>query len=121
MERIWDDAVAATLIGKRVHLELTYAGRGGQVIRQARFCGRVLAADRDDGIDLRLDEGDGFRLPPDLSTFEWAYPGQYPDDATGELVENPDVRATWAITAPDQPPRAFWSRFGRREGEGHAA
>lgn len=121
MERTWDDDVAATLIGKRVHLELTYAGRGGQVIRQARFCGRVQAADRHDGIDLRLDEGDAFRLPPDLSTFEWAYPGEYPDDATGELVENPDVRATWDIRAPDQPPRAFWTRFGRRAGEGHAA
>lgn len=121
MEPIWDEAVAATLVGKRVHLELEYAGPGGQVIRRARFCGRVLAADRRGGIDLRLDEGDGFRLPPDLSTFEWAYPGEYPDDATGELVENPDVRATWHITAPERPPEAFWRRFGRREGEGHAA
>jgi len=76
---------------------------------------------RHGGIDLRLDEGYGFRLPPDLSTFEWAYPGEYPDDATGELVENPDVRATWHIMAPDRPPDAFWRMFGRREGEVHAA
>ena len=122
MDRTWDDAVAVTLVGKRVHLELTYADQGGQVIRRAAFCGHVSAADRQAGIDLRLDDSaDPFRLPPDLSTFEWAYPGEYPDDATGELVENPDVRATWRITAPERPPQAFWRRFGRREGEGHAA
>lgn len=121
MEKTWDDAVAATLVGKRLHLELAYAGPGGQVIRRVRFCGRVESADRTVGIDLRIDGGDGFRLPPDLRTFEWAYPGEYPDDAIGGLVENPDVRATWHITAPERPPQAFWARFGRREGEGHAA
>ena len=122
MERTWDDTVAATLVGKRVHVELRYADPRGHVIRQARFCARVRGADPTSGIDLSLDEtGDGFLLPPDLSTFEWAYPGEYPDDATGELVENPDVRASWQITAPDRPPQAFWRRFGRREGAGHAA
>jgi len=122
MQAIWDEAVAATLVGTRVHLEHEYAGPGGRVIRRARFCGRVVAADRLGGIDLRLDDrANAFRLPPDLSTFQWAYPGEYPDDATGELVENPDVRATWHIMAPERPPEAFWRMFGRREGEGHAA
>lgn len=61
------------------------------------------------------------RLPPDLSAVESAYPGEYPDDATGELVENPDVRATWRITAPERPPPASRRKFGRRADEGHAA
>lgn len=121
-ERTWDDEAAAKLVGKRLHLELTYADARGRMIREARFCGRVLAASPHAGIDLALDdERDPLRLPPDLSTFEWAYPGAYPDDVTGGLVEDPDVRATWHITAPSAPPAAFWQWFGRRKGEGAAA
>ena len=65
------------------------------MVREARFCGHVLPADRRTGIDLKLDdERAPFRLPTDLSAFEWAYPGEYADDVTGGVVADPDVRTT---------------------------
>jgi hypothetical protein len=37
-------------------------------------------------------------LPPHLSAFQAAKPGEYRLRATGETVENPDLTTSWTIT-----------------------
>jgi hypothetical protein len=43
-----------------------------------------------------------FTLPPDLSAIKIAGEGEYKLRSTEEIVVNPDLLATWTITAPSE-------------------
>lgn len=95
----WDEAAAAALVGRRVLLAIEVADADGHVVRETRYWGRVAAADEQAGIDLALDDGGTFSLPPDLGRFRAVPPGEYHGDVRGEFLERPDVRATWRVAA----------------------
>ncbi len=101
----WNDEVARELVGCLVLVGITYQYPDGSLGEQQQLFGRVVAADRGSGIELRLAgnyAGKTYRLPPDTRVFRQVPAGQYRLRATGEIVNNPDYTCAWTIEAPRQ-------------------
>ena len=94
----WDQDKAALLIGAKVLIGLTHIHKGGH--EQEQMFGLVRSADAKAGVLIALGGsrlGDTQWLPPDLSVFQPAAPGEYRLRSTGEFVSNPDYLVTWTI------------------------
>jgi hypothetical protein len=98
---VWDETLAASVVGKIVLVGLTYVESGGRLIDQQQFFGRVMSADSRKGILLSLEgqrAGEHFNLPPDTRSIEKASSGEYRLRGTGELVADPDYTAMFSIS-----------------------
>jgi hypothetical protein len=98
----WDQDDADWLVGKYALVGLTYLAADGETVTgQEQYHGRIVAADRDNGLKIECEgawAGKTLGLPPVPSSFQLANPGEYRLRATGETVKDPDVLATWSIT-----------------------
>ncbi|MCZ2498113.1 hypothetical protein GN316_15210 [Xylophilus sp. Kf1] len=98
----FDDEKAATIIGKRMLVGVTYRTHDEEVTGLDQFHGVIMRANRDEGIILRLNGSGGERwVPPDLSRLEQAPPGEYRLKATGEVVVDPDFISMWTVYPPN--------------------
>ncbi len=92
-------AQAASYVGKRMLVGLTYMNRDGQVEAQLQIHGVIVSFDRRQ-IKVRLAgrrEGEVFSLPPDLSAIREIDHAVFTLRGTGEVVENPDLLAEWTV------------------------
>ncbi|HEX8662043.1 MAG TPA: hypothetical protein VF686_09250 [Brevundimonas sp.] len=90
-------------VGRRVLVGLTFLHPDESFDRQEQMFGRIVSMDRSNGVEVALEGqrvGETFWLPPDLRPFSEAAPGEYRLRSTGETVVDPDLLATWTITAP---------------------
>jgi hypothetical protein len=95
-----NEARARFALGKRVLLGVTVLSAGGEVIERRQLSGRLKTAHPTDGLELSLDDGSSYWLPPDLRSFEEAPLGEYRLRSTGQVVLNPDYTCTWTVTRP---------------------
>jgi hypothetical protein len=101
--------LARGLLGKRVLVGLTFERPGGEAIEQIQLHGEVTQVHADHGIGLRRPgTGELFWLPPDLSAFDEAEPGEYRLRSTGEVLVDPDLLSVWTITEPDDDVVPDW-------------
>jgi len=105
----WWGAKARSLLGQRLLLGVTVVDEGGDVVAQAQFHGRLVEADAREGFALELADGALAWLPPDLRGFERAAPGEYRLRSTGEVVVDPDLLASWTVTADPDRREDGWS------------
>ncbi len=84
-------------IGKSLLVGITYLDSDGEFIRQEQFWGRIAEAHKCHIVIVRNDTGEAIELPPEV---EEADPGEYRLRSTGEVVVDPDYRATWEAQAP---------------------
>ena len=96
-----DEEVAASIVGKRLLIGLTFVKYSGELIEQKQLHGIVEQISKEAGIVVRLSDGSAYRLPPDLRGIQQAPPGTYRLRSTGEEVQDPDFLYTWTITRPD--------------------
>lgn len=99
----WNQDDADWLIGKYVLVGMTYLEADGETVTSQVQChGRIVSADRENGFKIEC-EGKGagrtMGLPPTLGAFHVADKGEYSLRSTGEIVKDPDMLATWSITA----------------------
>jgi hypothetical protein len=99
----WDQDEADLLLGKYALVGITYLASDGKTVTSQWQChGRIVGADEKVGIKIecegKLWTGETIVLPPVLSAFRFADPGEYKLRSTGETVKNPDVLATWSLT-----------------------
>jgi hypothetical protein len=88
------------LLAKYVLVGLTYLDHNEQVLEQVQLHGHIVGID-DDVITVKLfSSGEEVTLPPDLSVFKEASPGDYTLRSTGEVVSDPDFVAQWTIHRP---------------------
>ena len=128
----WDEERGSALLGKYALIGLSFVDQHEKVISQVQRHGRIVEADKDRGIGIRLVahgkpwDGEVYRLPPDLRAFKDAPAGEYRLRSTGEVVVDPDVTASWTIKSPpveeDTPEKrraraAEALRFGFETGE----
>jgi hypothetical protein len=96
------------LIGKVVLIGLRYQQDTESEPRLVtQMHGRVDAVDEHRGISVRMEgshAGQRKTLPPDLRPFFAAAPGYYTDQATGEVIEDPDFIVTYRVSGPSQKP-----------------
>jgi hypothetical protein len=97
----WDQDEADWLIGKCVLVGVTYlASDGVTVSSQGQYHGKIVSADQEKGFAIECEgawAGRTMGLPPVLSAFRPADPGEYKLRSTGEVVKDPDLLATWSI------------------------
>ena len=89
------------LIGKTILMGLTYYTADHEFIEQKQYWGTVTESSQK-GILVRLNDGEIFGLPPDLSSTKIAPPGEYRLRSTGEVVVDPDYLTTWNINRPGE-------------------
>ena len=84
------------LIGKTILIGLTYYTADDEFIEQKQYWGTVIETNKN-RILVKLNDGELFELPPDLSSTKIAPPGEYRLCSTGEVVVDPDYLTTWNI------------------------
>jgi hypothetical protein len=95
-----DQAHAASMIGKHVLIGLTYCDHNGVPLEQVQLHGDIVEID-DGQVTIKNSSGEDFiTLPPDLSAFSEAAPGEYRLRSTGEIVIDPDFLTQWTIQRP---------------------
>jgi hypothetical protein len=98
---VWDQDEADRLVGRYVLVGITSLKADGEtVISQAQYHGRIVSADRRIGFKVECEgkwKGHSTGLPPHISVFQSAKPGKYTFRETGEIVEDPDLLATWTV------------------------
>ena len=97
---VWDETLAAAVVGKVVLVGLTYLEANGELIEQQQFFGTAVSADSRKGILLSLRgqrAGEQYNLPPDTRAIDIAPAGEYRLRGTGEVVTNPDYTAMFSI------------------------
>lgn len=93
----FDEEHARALVGKYVLVGIAVVDSRNNVREQQQVHGRVVDVDEATGIRVRLEgarAGEEYVLPPDLTPFYAATPGNYSLRATGEVVTDPD----WLVT-----------------------
>ena len=101
----WDENFAQDLVGCLVLVGITYRFPDGSLSEQRQLFGYVRGADRERGIELRLEgryAGKTYRLPPDTTALRPAPAGQYRLKSTGDVVNDPDYTCAWTLEAPTQ-------------------
>jgi hypothetical protein len=100
----WNDDEAKWLVGKFALVGVTHVAADGETVTgQDEYYGRIESADRDKGIEMACEgrcAGRKIVLPPDLTAFHRAEPGEYRLKASTEVVNDPDVLAIWSIVEP---------------------
>jgi hypothetical protein len=98
----FDDAVAASYVGKYILVGITYLDHTGKELRRQQLHGVIRSASRS-GLMITLKgqhDGETWNMPPDLRCIQKARPGQYKLHGARETIENPDLLATWTVQAP---------------------
>ena len=99
----WDEGGAEALVGQTVLIGITYVDGADKAVRQEQLHGLIVSADPAKGFEIELEgkrAGEIYWLPPHISAFNPARPGEYRLRTTGEVVTNPDLLSTWTINAP---------------------
>ena len=97
----WDQTIAEAMIGTVVLIGVTHIHPKGDTHEQ--MYGVIETVDQIDGFEIILSgvrEGETYRLPPDLGSFERAPPGDYRLRSTGETVVDPEYTSQWTVRAP---------------------
>ena len=92
------------LIGKTILIGLTYYTEDDEFIEQKQYWGTVIESN-ENRILVKLNDGEIFGLPPDLSSTKIAPPGEYRLRSTGEVVVDPDYLTTWNINRSKEETR----------------
>lgn len=100
----FDDELAASYVGKYILVGLTFLDPHGQESLRQQLHGVILSASPD-GILIALrgvHEGQTWNMPPALEAIRPAEPGCYTLHETAEVIEDPDLLASWTIRKPTQ-------------------
>lgn len=67
------------------------------LIEQKQHFGVLARVSFPEGVVLQFHDGSELTLPPDLSLFEFAPPGEFTLKSTGEVIVNPDLITMWVL------------------------
>ena len=88
-------------IGKYLLAGLTYVDDNENVINREELHGYIVRINPEEGLVVRMENGEEFQLPHNLSALQPAEPGEYYLQSTEEIILDPDYVAVWMIRIPD--------------------
>jgi hypothetical protein len=101
MKPKYDTTKADEIMNKHVIIGITKLDKEDVIIERIQMHGNIIRVDPNKGVTILLEPSkEEYVLPPDLSAFHEAPPGEYRFTSTGEIVVNPDYMTTWTISAP---------------------
>ncbi len=86
------------LAGKHVLAGLTFVKPDGAVVQRLQVHGTIIRVDAEVVTVKLIPSGDEFAMPAHGAAYQRAAPGRYQLQASGEVVENPDILCAWTIT-----------------------
>ena len=92
---------AGELIGKTVLIGITRYEANGDYVGQEQMFGTIMDVN-DRTIEIVLDNGVPYSLPPDTRPFQPADKGEYRLRSTGQVVIDPDYICTYSIYNPQR-------------------
>lgn len=98
----FDQERANSLVGKYIMIGITHRTLEGLFLYREQLHGVIVSA-APGGITVALrglHEGEFWVMPPELEFLEPARPGLYALHASGEMVRDPDLFATWNMDEP---------------------
>lgn len=98
----FDQELADTYVGKYILVGVTYFDPSGKEIEHVQMHGIIESASPD-GLQIALRgtrEGESWIMPPMLEPISPAKPGKYKLRSTGEVIEDPELLATWNVEKP---------------------
>lgn len=121
---LFDEKLAATYVGKKMLVGLTFLNEKGELLRREQIHGVIVSISKTTGIELSLhgaNSGKTYWLPPDLRSTTIARPGEYSLKATNETVVDPDLLATWVFKENDptgwhKPLKFYKAIFTNKDG-----
>lgn len=100
----FDDDLAASYVGKYILVGLTFLDPYGRESRRQQLHGVIRSASPE-GILIELHgahAGQNWNMPPALDAIRPAEPGRYTLHETEEIIDDPDLLASWTIRRPMQ-------------------
>jgi len=99
-ERCGSNPIAFDDILNKVLLAgISYYSEDNELLTKIQEWGKVTEAN-ENVITIKQENGELFRLPPDLSSVRSAAKGNYTLNSTGEVVKDPDFTARWSVLRP---------------------
>ena len=98
----FDQELADTYVGKYILVGVRYLDSSGKPLQTQQMHGVIESATRD-GISISLRGarfGQSWNMPPVLASIRPAAPGRYVLDESGEIIESPDLLASWEMREP---------------------
>ncbi len=89
---------ANVLVGKHVLAGLTFVKPDGAVVQRLQVHGTITRVNAEAVTVKLIPSGDEFTMPVQGAAYQRAAPGRYQLQATGEIVENPDILCDWTVT-----------------------
>ena len=87
-------------IGKHLLVGITRMNADGSVREMVQLHGTIISID-DECVTMRKHDSEEIcTFPPQPELFEEADPGEYRLRATGEVVVDPDLLASWTVRPP---------------------
>ncbi|MCB0712331.1 MAG: hypothetical protein KDD67_08390 [Ignavibacteriae bacterium] len=83
-------------LNKTVLLGASWVDSANEVVDRRQVFGEIEKID-DQGIYVRLRNGDLFTMPPYPNALQPAEPGEYTVHSTLEIITNPDFLAVWTF------------------------
>jgi hypothetical protein len=100
----FNQELADTYIGKYILVGISYTDNSEKEIRREQLHGVIESASRN-GINILLRgtrNGTSWNMPPMLDVIRPAKPGHYKLHSTNEVIDDPDLLATWLVTEPQK-------------------
>jgi len=98
----FDEELAASYVGKYILVGLTFLDPYGRESQRQQLHGVILSASPE-GVLIELygaHAGQTWNMPPALEAIRPAEPGRYTLHATEEVIDDPDLLASWTIRKP---------------------
>ena len=89
------------LVGKTVLIGITRYEANGDLIGHEQMFGTIKDINART-IEIELDNGKSYSLPPDTRPFHIADKGEYKLRSTGQVVTDPDYICTYSVTKPQK-------------------
>jgi hypothetical protein len=100
----FDDDLAASYVGKYILVGLTFLDPYGRESQRQQLHGVIRSASPE-GVLIELrgaHSGQNWNMPPALDAIRPAEPGRYTLYDTEEVIDDPDLLASWTIQKPMQ-------------------
>lgn len=108
---------AEEMLGKHLLIGLTIHDHLDEVVDRVQLHGDIIRINQEEGVVVRLHpSGVEYAMPAVLSAYEEAPPGDYHLQATGEVVSNPDLMATWIVYEPADDTEERLREEGNQQG-----
>ena len=88
-------------LGKYLLAGLTYVDDDENVLNREELHGYIVRINPEEGLVVRMENGEEFQLPHNVSALQKAEPGEYYLQSTEEVIIDPDYVAVWMIRVPD--------------------